>query len=327
MVTNEEVANRYTRHGLQVIRFSNGLQKGTATAMDRYGRELRAILAGYHSGMNKRQLDRLLARVQRLTEATYRQLYKDQKETIQEFLELEADFATKAAALLRKASEAAVKQAFSNLTVHGASLADNWKRQAANAYWNVSTSIRNAQSASQPVDVLLSNVLGSRESAGTINVLKKNASSLVESSVQSARQTAHHTSFIASRKDINGLQWFSILDSKVCPNCALRSGRLYDLSYAPIGHSVPMNGTPPLHPFCRCLLMPMRFPDGPPKDGGKGHEKFVSWLEKQTREQQEEIFGVGRTQLWRDGKLSLTELIGQDGLVMKLEDLRRLVGT
>lgn len=146
------------------------------------------------------------------------------------------------------------------------------------------------------------------------------AAAMVESSVNSVRSTAHLAAFNANDSDVKALEWFGILDVKICANCAMRAGKLYTLDLEPIDHQVPIVGPPPLHPFCRCMFIPM--PDATPRK----NERFDKWLERQPLQRQEELLGVGRVQLWKEGRITLYDLIGQKGLIMSLSELKLKLG-
>ena len=79
---------------------------------------------------------------------------------------------------------------------------------------------------------------------------------------------------------------------------------------------------PPFHFSCRTIIYPVV----------KGHAKekppdSEAWLNKQSKAMQDEVLGEERAQMWRDGHLSLSELIGADNQVLSLAELRGVSAT
>lgn len=72
---------------------------------------------------------------------------------------------------------------------------------------------------------------------------------------------------------------------------------------------------------CRTTLIPVLTEEKAADDLG-----FDRWASKQSAARQKEIFGPGRLELWKSGKISLTDLIDQQGRPRTLEQLQE-VGT
>lgn len=325
MAVNEEVASRYTAHGLRLIRLANGLTKSTSTELRALAEELRRALRDYDPSMSYNELRAMLKEVNATIRASYASISAAQVKELNELLDVEFGFVTKASGL-KTPSTATRTRAKGRLLVHGATPAEQWVRQADNMSWAVTNAVRASHSAGATRKSLLTQIIGSgkkgRELGGVIETSMRNARGVVDSSVQATTTAARLASFDAPGSKVNALLWYGILDTKICPNCGIRAGKLYDTKMKPIGHSIPMVSPPPLHHFCRCILLPQQFPDGPPKDGGKQNDRFENWLEKQSRDVQEDLLGAGRVELWRSGKITMSQLVGQDGLVQTLEELK-----
>lgn len=316
---------QYTEHGLQVIRFANGQTRAVNIEIRNLASRIRsAINASYGPDSSREEINAMLTKVRRDIMRTYAGISAAQREVLDEFFEVEVNFATKTAAIRGQIPEGRRTKLKSNLLIYGATPEEHWDRHARNLAWNVTSSVRAAHASGTERRTLLAQVVGSgaagRELGGLIEGATKAARSLVDSSMQSARQAAHVAAFKVKDSNIKAMEWFAILDSSVCSNCAMRAGKLYTIEGKPIGHSIAMVSPPPMHPFCRCMLIPKR---EAPEDGGKNKDRFENWLEKQPQDKQEDLLGAGRTQLWREGKLTLSQLIGQDGLVMSMEELKR----
>ena len=115
------------------------------------------------------------------------------------------------------------------------------------------------------------------------------------------------------------LRWHAVLDQRVTTGCALRHGLMYTLDYEPIGHSVPIERPPPRHWGCRSILLPLlRMPR--PTDRPVGSfEEFVNGL---SPDEQDDVLGVGRADLWRRGVITKSDLVNQRGRTLTLAELR-----
>lgn len=328
MLTNQQIKDRYTEHGLRLIRVSNGLSRSASSEVRSLARDINRLLRNYDPDMTVTQMNAMLREMGDAIQDTFRHVSSVQRAQLNDLMDVELQFSrnilnTKKISIRRR------NQMANNVLVHGASVGDQWQRQADNMAWNLSNTVRQARESKTPFKVLRSAVVGEgridKELGGLVESTMRNARALIDSSMQSTATTSRIAAYGAPGSGVNAFEWFAILDARVCPNCGLRAGKLYTTDLKPIGHSVALVSSPPLHPFCRCILVPQRFPDGVPKDGGKNADKFEHWLERKSKDEQEDLLGVGRTNLWRKGRISLTELIGQDGLVQTLEELRKAV--
>lgn len=329
MATNADIAHRYTEHGLRLIRVANGLAASANGELRAMAQRLRRVLRGYDPDGSRADIAELLREARELIDTTFAAIAFGQRNALTELVDMEATFALKATGLNTRLSETATQRVASNLLIHGSSVDAHWGRQRDNLLWNVNSAVRAAYASSVPPKTLVATLIGEgragMERGGTMEQVFRNSSAVVDSSVQSATNAARIASFKADDSGVNALQWFGILDTKICPNCGIRAGKLYTLDYKPIGHDVVIVGPPPLHPFCRCILLPMKFPKGPPADGGMKANSFENWLKKQPKEAQEDLLGVGRVELWQKGVIPLNSLVGQDGLVMSLTKLKEIV--
>lgn len=58
------------------------------------------------------------------------------------------------------------------------------------------------------------------------------------------------TSFIpTTTASCNWMEWIAIIDLKTCVSCQERHGKIYSTHFS---------DTPPLHPYCRCMLIPLQ---------------------------------------------------------------------
>jgi hypothetical protein len=120
---------------------------------------------------------------------------------------------------------------------------------------------------------------------------------------------------------IKGLKWVSTLDSRVCNLCASRDGKVYEISKAP---PAPAHFGP-----CRCRKIPFL---GEFKTKGTRASKggpvpdnttYSDWLRGQPNEVQDEVLGVTKAKLFRDGNLPLDRFVDPTGREYTLAELKR----
>jgi hypothetical protein len=156
---------------------------------------------------------------------------------------------------------------------------------------------------------------------GLIDNVRRTSRTLTGTAVDTAAYAGRLATFKAG--GVTALQWHSVLDSHTTVGCAVRAGLLYDLELKPIGHEVPIERPPPRHWNCRSILLPMKFRKGAPMPD-KPSAKFRDWLDKMTPDEQADVLGAGRAELYRRGVITQSDLVNQRGRVLTLDELRRL---
>lgn len=101
--------------------------------------------------------------------------------------------------------------------------------------------------------------------------------------------------------------WCSTLDGSTCLTCASLSGTRYK--------SVTSAPPTPLHNLCRCILIPANIITEPIPN----FEEFVKSL---TEEEQEEVLGKNRFNLWKEYDVPLNKFLN-DGRVIPLKELNK----
>jgi hypothetical protein len=142
----------------------------------------------------------------------------------------------------------------------------------------------------------------------------------------------------ANRDTYNGYRQLSTLDGHTTPTCIARSGLMWDMDKKPIGHTMAFR-SPPLHWNCRSVMMGVIAPPnagalagvpGGTRSSAEGQvsrdTSFDAFLSRRTVAQQDAQLGVGRAQLWRDGKITLQQLTDSSGNALTLEQLQSLYG-
>jgi len=135
---------------------------------------------------------------------------------------------------------------------------------------------------------------------------------------------------------IKGYQHHSVLDSRTTKICGVRDGLKWNLEHNPIGgHSLPFR-QPPLHPRCRSIMIPILKSyrelglnideiSGLTRSSLNGQvpstTTFTSWFDGKDKAFQEKYLGRGRFDLYKSGKITLSNLIGKGGEPLTLREL------
>jgi len=214
---------------------------------------------------------------------------------------IEAKFAARASAFPTVAGEALVARTASNFTLMGRTLDETFAVQAQRLMDRMTAEIRLAAEAGQSGKEVVERVLGTGKDLrnGVIDDAIRKVRGVGDATVHSAADAGRRATMAAN--GVNALKWHAILDPKVCIECAERAGKLWDMDGEPIGHDIPY------------------------ADGGKDIDKFDDWLETLTPEQQNDILGEGRAELWRSEVITTADLINQNGQVVTLSELREEV--
>lgn len=172
---------------------------------------------------------------------------------------------------------------------------------------------------------------------GLADMSRHSAESLVRTSVMGVSNAARMETYRDNDSIVKGVQWVSTLDLRTCIDCGMRDGAAWDLEGNPTSAHNFVYEEPPLHANCRCVLVPVvksfeelglddldEFP-GSTRASMDGQVSdtvtFQEWFEDLPPEEQTEILGKGRYELYRDGKITFSDLVDQNGRGMSLKDL------
>lgn len=170
-------------------------------------------------------------------------------------------------------------------------------------------------------DQIVRGLRGSPATGYTDGILTGQSRANVQALVRTA---ATHASSVArgeSFKMLGVTKWrfVATLDSKTSLVCADNDGKVFPLGEGPM---------PPLHPSCRSTTVPVfgdpigqrASVDGPvPAD-----LSFPKWLETQDAATQNEVLGATKADAWRNGKLTIEQMLGRDLEPLTLAELRDL---
>lgn len=334
---------------LDLFRLDAATRARVLPILDHLQRELVGQLATSDNltDWNKRRIRTLLADAR----ATVAKYYADAQGELFDTLDGLAPIASTAAQAALAASvpvglavglapESYLASLASDAIIQGATQAAWWARQELDTAWRFETAVRSGLAAGETNQQIIARIAGKHGFPGVMEIARNNAAALVQTSVQTVANNARQATFEANADLIARYRWITALDSHVCPICVARADKAWGVDHKPQGHSIAW-AVPPVHFNDRCVIVPetkswrelgIDMPEPPPgmrasRDGPvPATTTFAQFLERKGAAFQDEVLGPGRAQLWRDGSISLADLVNGRGNPISLADLRAKYG-
>lgn len=305
--------SEHIERGLMLIRLSNGLSRSVARDIEQLGRDIRTSMASDPGSANTKAQKIQAMVIQRFADISGRV-----NGDLTKLVGLEAEFTRRVMELAQAPSPEAIARAASAMLMQGVPVAEHFRTTGQAVAQQAGGVVRRAVTATGGESVAMR-----AELRNVVVRAQQRTRALVDGGVHAAATAGRLAAL--ENSGVKTVRWHAVLDPRVCGNCGLRHSRVYQIpSRKPVGHSVPMVHTPPFHPFCRCILLPMRTLPGAVDKADP--DRFEHWLETQSPEKQNAILGKGRADLYRAGKITLQELIGQRGLIMTMKELQLRTG-
>ena len=235
-------------------------------------------------------------------------------------------------------SEVALKALVNGSLIEGAQSFAWWARQAEDLQFKFANQVRQGIIQNETLQQIIRRVAGSKRLGipGIMDVSRRNASALVHTSIMQVANDARLATFKANDDIIKGTRFLATLDSHTSLTCIAHSGAEWDMEGKPIVGNFPFE-PPPLHFNCRSMLVPITLSYrelGIDVDKPKGTRAsdlgqipsdttFSSFLKRHDAAYVDDLLGPGRAKLWRDGKITLNDLVSQTGRPLTLDQLAK----
>lgn len=228
--------------------------------------------------------------------------------------------------------------------IEGATIGQWFARLTQSMRFDLSRAIKLGVSLGETNAQIAKRIVGAAGNKGSevIPRGRRDAMAITRTGVQTVSNEARLATYSENEDIIKGLQWVSTLDSRTTVICAARSGKVWTLpGYKPKGHDIPWNGGPPAHWSCRSTVIPVlktwremgidkdELPASTraSMDGQVASDlTFDAFLRGKPDSFADEMLGKGRAKLWRDGKITLSELLNSQGQAITLTELREKYG-
>lgn len=324
------------RHSLQILRLSANEQAEVERILADLEAELKQLLQSSNlTAIGKRELQGVINEADKLIDPAYRAAA-----TTTDFRELVVIVAEHAAELVGgpMPSDAVIESLAKDVIVDGSPANDWWARQGEDLAFRFAAQIRQGVINGETNERIVSRIVGRRGESGIMDLTRRNARSLVATSVMTAANEARLATFRKSSRLIAGVRWLATLDGHTCPRCIAMDGQAWDLD----GNKLP--GTkvdfmaPPIHFNDRCVLSPI--PKASAAFAGidaalartatrasangpiKASTTFDEFLSRQSDAFVENTLGKERAALFRAGKITVRDLVSGTGRELTLQELR-----
>jgi len=214
----------------------------------------------------------------------------------------------------------------------GRLLRDWYRGLESGAYQRLRNEIRMGFVEGRTTDQIVRSIRGTRAQRykdGVLEISRRGAEAMVRTAVNHTATVARNQTFQENADLIKGVLWVSVLDGRTTAICRARDGKVYPLDKGP---------RPPAHIGCRSTTSPVlkswkelgidlkEAPAGTraSMDGQVPAETtYGEWLARQPKEFQDDVLGVTKARLFRDGGLSMDRFIDRSGHEYTLDELRR----
>ena len=164
---------------------------------------------------------------------------------------------------------------------------------------------------------------------------KRDAASIAVTAAGAIVSAVRQKFFEANADVIKAYKYQATLDTRTSALCRAYDGLMWDTNYEPIGHSYPFR-QPRIntHFNCRSTIIPVikgadELKNVPPatRSSMNGYVpqdiNFNDWLKTQPKDVIEKTLGAGRAELFLQGKITMRDLITQQGRELNLTQLKK----
>lgn len=239
--------------------------------------------------------------------------------------------------------EEVVSKIANSSLIQGATLGQWWQRLNDTTQFDLERVIKNGVLLGQTNREIAKAIVGNGTDKGpeALSKARRDAMAVTRTGVQTIANEARIATYEENADIIKAIQWVSTLDGRTSDICIARSGKVWSFpDLKPVGHNIPWNGGPPAHWSCRSSTIPITKTfaeiDGEDRvepnlsqttrasmDGQVAADlTFDQFLKSKPVAFADEMLGKGRAQLWRDGKITLSQLLSAQGTPLTLAQLK-----
>lgn len=330
-----ELRDAILRHSIQLLRLSAGDQREVEQILRELERELQTLLQSRTlSDASKREIAELVREAESAIDARYA--------TISGTLDthglvvLVADRTVEAMEMIApqvaRVSVETLASLAKNVLIDGAPSKAWWAKQSEDTAFRFAAAVRQGIINGETNERIVQRIVGKSGEPGIMQTARRNARALVHSSVMTAANDARLATFRKNSRFIRGVRWLATLDGHVCARCAALDGQAWDLEGQKLKGTKVEFQAPPIHWNDRCVLSPIPKSEGDagPAIGQRASSEgpvaagttFDSFFRRLSSAQQDRMFGKTRAQMFRDGKLTIRDLVSGTGRELTLDELR-----
>lgn len=342
MSANDELLDKLVSHNIDTIGYSYGVVRKLIALLNRVDADLTvkikvAIDKLPESQFNVDRLEQLLASVRQLNTQTYGEVSTELNNELRDFVAYETDYQQRLLTSVQPTQVFVVAPE----TVYAAAMARPFQGRLLKEWMAgleqgkaaiIRDAIRIGFVEGQTTSEIVKRIRGTRSlkyADGLLDITRRNAETIVLTAVSHTANFARELVYEANADIVKGYRYTATLDLRTTELCASRDGNIYA-----IGKNKPAI---PAHHRCRSIYvaqlksfreMGLDFDELSPSTraslDGQVPDKltYQTWLEKQSVARQNEVLGVSKAKLFRDGGLKLDRFVSRQGHVYNLQELR-----
>ena len=335
MSKNEVFLDKQIGHSITIERYKSGTVGKMIALLNRAEKDLIGQISSRLSAIEERgfdlgkdttkRLDALLGEITAKRKELYAGFESGLSQELIEYSGEEIAFQKKLAEItisqsLIKPTNAKIKAIVTSQPFRGRILKDWAAGLEANDVRRIHDAIKIGMIEGQTTDQIVRRVRGSRANQykdGVLEISRREAQTVVRTSVAHVANRSREQLWSDNADIIEGVQWVSTLDSRTSSICRERDNKVYPVDKGP---------RPPAHFNCRSVMVAAFSEDGTrASDIGPVPQSmsYGDWLKKQSKAVQEDVLGVKKAKLYRDGGLSIDRFQDKAGNAYTLDQLRK----
>lgn len=356
---NDRLQDETVAHGLYVSRYSTGVARRMVALLNKLDSELAAKLMVLLDGKradtySARRLASLLAGVRDLNQQAYEPVNTALTRELTRYVEYEVGYQLDlfSSVIPQQILKHVPLQSIAPEQVYAGAVAQpfqgrllkEWgKKLESDRLDKITNAVRSGFLQGETVEQIVKRVAGTPQrnrEDGVINTARRDLAVVTRTAVNHMASTARQEFAQANSDIVKAKQWSSTLDTHTSQWCIIRDRKLYTLDGKPLGHVVPyLRGPGKIHFCCRSgeILITksweeLQIPPGELSNATRAsmdgqvpaHTSYADWLTRQPYTRQEQVLGVTRAQMLREGKITVPEMFNDAGEYLTLDALRRL---
>lgn len=339
---NDELAREVIRQSVNVARFEAQIAKTALSELVRLDKVLVGLLVQTGDATFKNLLSVAKKEINERLSAAKLAALRDSERLITAAASSTAasiNVVTGAELATRYVAEELVQSALSKSIVMGAPASQWWTRQKASYYNKFSDTVRAGAITGRTTGQLITDW---RQQSGQ---LMRHAEAQVRTSVQSMQNAAQMEVLSRNADLVKGVQALVTFDLRTSAICRSRSNDAWDFDGNPLNANTTERfpGPPPWHWNCRTVLTGVlkEFSDLDPSiqkklppatrssmNGQVAEDlTYNDWLKTLPVEDQIEVLGKRKHELWKNGKLTMKDMVDQRGRELTIDQLELNLAT
>jgi hypothetical protein len=358
-------ADGIVSHQVSVIRYGEGAKNDALDRLGKLQKEMRNSIydADFASSpVNaEAKMNALFLELNKQIAGAYKEVKSDHQATLTDLANVENKWSGKFLSGLydnklkpKTLGANDLKEIADNHEVRGAPVNDWWTKQANDLALRTQQQIRIGVNAGETSDQLAKRIIGEKVNGqyvgGVFAVANRDAASLVTTSISSVSNSVLGETMALNDNVLEGYEAIVTLDHRTSPFCQALAGGMWDFEGNPLpgsGSEEPFPGFPPYHFYCRTVIgiigksiddleeqePPNLDVEALPKDlkesmdgTGSQTQTYEDWFAKQPEDQQRDILGPGKFEIWKKGSLTFADMIDQSGNPLTIEQLHEKAG-